>query len=146
MTTVLANGGIERFDDFHVDDIDAVWGARDRWLEASLQSLRLASDLRDELHTQVVPAIGMSLQSVEDGKARILPALPDVVEDCDQSPPSLYLFRLGQEPWHGDADFRRWPVVRPLNYPRPLDGFLREWWDADERMLHRSLFLVEQQP
>lgn len=94
MLEVLVDGGRERLDDLHVDQIDAEWGSRDRWVDAGLEALRLAVELRDAHHLDVAVVLAFSLNSpaIHPFKER-----RDFEAAVDWSPPSLYLFRPGTQ-------------------------------------------------
>jgi hypothetical protein len=96
MLEVLVDGGRERLDDLHVDQIDAEWGSRDRWVDAGLEALRMAVELRDAYHLDVavVLAFSINLSATYPFKER-----RDFEAAVDWSPPSLYLFGPGDEPW-----------------------------------------------
>jgi hypothetical protein len=97
MRQVSQDGGIERYDDFHIDDIDPDWEARNSWADASLWAFDAALEARDKLKLPCTVGLGMSLCSDEldfgDGVS-----MAALVSQVDWSPPSLYLFRRGQEP------------------------------------------------
>jgi hypothetical protein len=42
MQHVPETGGIERRDGLHIDDIEAVWSERSRWIEGMIESLNVA--------------------------------------------------------------------------------------------------------
>ena len=96
MLEVAVDGDLERLDDLHLDQIDAEWGSRDRWVDAGLEALRTAIALRDAHHLDVavVLAFSLNLPATYPFKER-----RDFEAALDWSPPSLYLFRPGDEPW-----------------------------------------------
>jgi hypothetical protein len=104
MRDVIADGGIDRHDDLHVDQIDRQWTARERWLEAGSRALSMAVGLRNRIAPDLTVALAFSLQS---GPERRGPDFNDTMglqERLDASPPSLYLFRKGEEPWRRIVD------------------------------------------
>jgi hypothetical protein len=96
MFEASVDDGLERLDDLHLDQIDSEWGSRDQWLDAGLEAFRMAVELRDAHHLDVAVVLGFSLN---------LPATypfkerRDFEAAVDWSPPSLYLFRPGDQPW-----------------------------------------------
>jgi hypothetical protein len=99
MREAMVDGGIDRYDDLHVDQIDLQWKGRERWLEAGGRALSMAVGLRNRIAPDLTVALAFSLQS---GPERQGPDFKDVEalqERLDWSPPSLYLFRKGEEPW-----------------------------------------------
>lgn len=97
MQMVLDTQGVERFDDLHIDRIDPEWKGRDTWINGSSESLKLARKSRQCIAPDKVLALMCSLIC---GPDEILPAsLDDLASQIDCSPPSLYLFERGSEPW-----------------------------------------------
>jgi hypothetical protein len=97
MMQVSEDGGIERYDDLHVDDIDPDWKNRNLWAEASYWTFQSAVEVRDKLKLPFTLGLGMSLRSdeLEEGHGIHLTQL---ISQVDWTPPSLYLFKRGQEP------------------------------------------------
>jgi len=102
MLEITRDGGIERFDDLHIDRIDSDWKHKSRWIEGALAAHKIALSLRNlhalpvtvvaafSLNTEPRP-IGAGFQTVQELEARL-----------DWTPPSLYLH------WReGTVDFRR---------------------------------------
>lgn len=147
MTRVLDENGIDRFDDLHVDEIDSSWSSRSQWVEAALRALAVAVAIRDEKRTQVTPAVGFSLRGVSTRRYDDLRDLSSVAAELDESPPSLYLFHLGLEPWTSDVDFTLWTPRPSTGRPSPdVIGYLRTWWEPTERSYQRSLFICSRTP
>ena len=63
MRMVLATGGIERFDDLHIDQIAPAWRDRDSWLKGSSDALSLAKELKKSSAPEKTLAIMCSLIS-----------------------------------------------------------------------------------
>ena len=101
MLRVVSDGGIERFDDLHVDLIDEAWKDRNRWVEAGSESYRIARDLRSEFDLPLTVSIAFSLKPDHRDGSVDFQRLGDLESQLDHSPPSLYLFRKGSEPWIG---------------------------------------------
>jgi len=38
MTAIARDGGVDRYDDLHIDKIDPLWGSRDLWLQGGLEA------------------------------------------------------------------------------------------------------------
>jgi hypothetical protein len=144
MLSALANHGIERFDDLHIDEIDPSWSIKSRWMMAATDALSMATECIGSLRAEEISvAVGISLVSVPSREAAVLRSVDELRRALDVSPPSLYLFHRDREPWKLDADFSAWSPTIHLSDSKRFDGFLRQWWDADERVFHRALFLVE---
>jgi hypothetical protein len=98
MNHVHATGGVERYDDLHIDLIDSSWKPRAMWISNGIAALELASSMQASIKQGFVVALGISLVAREAHEIRSTSA--DLVEQIDWTPPSLYLFRSGREPWH----------------------------------------------
>ena len=48
MLDIATDGGVEKFDDLHIDEIDENWKPRERWFEAGIKAFRIAMELRKE--------------------------------------------------------------------------------------------------
>jgi hypothetical protein len=101
MNHVHSTGGVERYDDLHIDLIDAKWKPREMWISSGIAALALASSMQVSIKQGFAVALGMSLGVRQPHK--IPSTTADLVEQIDRTPPSLYLFRSGREPWHGDC-------------------------------------------
>lgn len=98
MLATANNGGVSRFDDLHVDDIDAGWKGREKWIEAGLASLRIAICARNLNKLTFVVGLGFSLESRDQPSGVDFHSREEFRGKIDCSPPSLYLFRRGEEP------------------------------------------------
>ena len=61
MKSITVDGGINRFDDLHIDEIDLVWRQRRRWLSGGIEAYRLALEIRAALGLDEGVAIGFGL-------------------------------------------------------------------------------------
>jgi len=99
MDSVLESGGIERLDDLHIDQINPIWKDRHFWLSGGLESLQLAIGVRDRKGLDLRIALAYSLQSGNKPLGVDFKDKKELSESFDWSPPSLYLFHIGREPW-----------------------------------------------
>ena len=99
MFRIIADGGVDRYDDLHIDRIDAAWKRRELWLPAALRAYELAIDIRDRGDLQFSIVLGFSLRSGEQMKGMNFKTRAEFEREFNQTPPSLYLFRPEQEPW-----------------------------------------------
>ena len=99
MLSNVTSRGYERYDDLHIDRIDQMWHSRDTWIEAGFEALRLATELRDQRKLSFVPVLAYSLKSARYPQGVDFETLGEFTSRLDSSPPSLYLFRDGHEPW-----------------------------------------------
>ncbi|SRR5258708_5480263 len=97
--TTLKTGGIERFDDLHVDQIDSAWKKREHWMEAGFKTLKTAITLRDRLHLPADVTLAFSLVSDGEPHGVDFKNATELEENFDWSPPSLYLLFPGMKPW-----------------------------------------------
>ncbi len=98
MLTAVRDGGVERFDDLHVDRIDAQWKERKAWVSAGMDAYRVAVVLRDRHQLPFVVALGFSLEPGEKLSDMGLKTMEELAGRLDWSPPSLYLFHPGRTP------------------------------------------------
>jgi hypothetical protein len=99
MLSTLRGGTVERYDDLHLDQIDKRWISREHWIDAGLKVYNMAIYLRDEHRLSMTVAIVFSLQSGEERLGMNFRTLQGLADCLDWSPPSLYLFPQGNEPW-----------------------------------------------
>jgi hypothetical protein len=98
MLAAVRDGGVERFDDLHVDRIEAQWKERKAWVSAGLDAYRVAVVLRDRHQLPFVVTLGFSLESGERLPDMGLKTMEELTGRLDWSPPSLYLFHPGRTP------------------------------------------------
>jgi hypothetical protein len=89
MTETVPNGGIERFDDLHIDRIDPTCKQRSTWIHSAVSMFRMSLKVRDDLQLPVKIVLTFSLRSVEK---RVFDSIPALEAELDRSPPSLYVF------------------------------------------------------
>ena len=136
---ILPTGGIERFDELHIDEIDPAWADRTQWLEGMTKGLEAVRTICTELAPDKVPAL---ICSLEDGPRELPASLEELVNQFDWSPPAFYLFHRGQEPWNLPS-----AVSRLIDLP--LDDFIAlnalrvfvSEWDRED-CLRRSFYAL----
>jgi hypothetical protein len=121
MRSSIQDGGIERFDDLHIDQIDPMWRSRSSWIAGALQAYGLAVELRDRFLLDIVVALAFSLRSGEGALGVNFGTLSELEKELDWSPPSLYLFHRGQEPWRASP---------PAQGVAPVAGLFIQRMDA----------------
>lgn len=99
MLNVIKNGGIQRFDDIHVDAIDNNWTSPSLWLEGGLEALEAARRLRDFDKLPFTVVLAIPLRSNNTLKGLDFTTREELASRLDFTPPSLYLFVPGEEPW-----------------------------------------------
>jgi len=132
MLETISNGGIERFDDLHVDDICEQWKARTDWIAAGLAAYESALTLRGELGLDVTVALGYSLVEGAGEMKETFETVEEFENQLDWSPPSLYLFKPGDRT-HLSGRLKPDPLPKALNskLPEGSKSFLLQWTDED---------------
>jgi hypothetical protein len=98
MLSSVGRRGFEQYDDLHIDQIEARWADRAMWIDGGLEALQYAVSLRDQHALSFTVALAYSL--VEHKPQSEAPRTRnELAAQMDWSPPSLYLFRKGREPW-----------------------------------------------
>jgi hypothetical protein len=129
MLATISNGGIDRLDDLHVDDIDENWKLRANWISASIRAYELAVRLQSNLALSVKVALAFSLL---DGMDQRFDTEEEFERQLDWSPPSLYLFRAGnQQHLSNVARFDPLPKAIASRFPRGTKSFLLQWATED---------------
>lgn len=115
MLSVIRDGGVDRYDDLHIDEIDQDWRSNPTWLDAGIEAYRLATELRDRHRGDLMVALAFSLRSGREPLGVNFRTREEFVAQFDWSPPSLYLLRPGWEPWRDNAP--RWNISKPGKAP-----------------------------
>lgn len=96
MLSIVVDGGVERYDDLHLDQIDPAWKSRGTCLDVALEAHRTALELRTAHNLNVLVVLAFSLNPDAAFPAQSAHAIEAAL---DWSPPSIYLFRRHEEPW-----------------------------------------------
>jgi hypothetical protein len=141
MEHVQITGGVERYDDLHIDLIDETWKNREMWISGGITALTLASSIRNAIDSELVVVLGMSLRT--DLKNSCIPnTASDLFEQLDQwTPPSLYLFRSGEEPWHHSRCNCRFVEGDFGHEDQQINGIYLEF-ASSHRELRRSFYMI----
>jgi len=97
--SIMNGNGIERFEDLHIDRIDSRWKDRSLWIEKGVQVLKLAAAIRDDRGLSLTVALAFSLIATNEVSGIDFNDISELEKLLDWSPPSIYLFHLGEEPW-----------------------------------------------
>ena len=141
MLATVSDGGIKSLDDLHVDDIDAGWKDPTNWVSAGLTAYGLALGIRRELGLDVVVALAFSLVDAQDTSVDVFETREEFENQLDWSPPSLYLFKIGDQQ-HLSAAIRVDPLPKVLfsQLPEGTKSFLLLWL-AEDGSQRRSVFV-----
>jgi len=154
---VIHDGGIDRFDDLHIDQIDDAWKSPSTWISAALESFETALKVRDA--NKDGQNLKIALAFALESEARPLGITFKDREGLESSfcatPPSLYVLRTGSEFWDSlnpsdTESMDQGPVVRYLNTTelfgemrRPVTCVFLESKRFEEDEYSRSLFICE---
>ncbi|HEX5423466.1 MAG TPA: hypothetical protein VFW94_07950 [Candidatus Acidoferrales bacterium] len=87
------------FQELHVDKIDSRWKSRVTWIDAGLEVLAAASRIKLSTGVPRTLAVAYSLRAGIKPTGINFNTRQELAAEIDQSPPSLYMFREGHEPW-----------------------------------------------
>jgi CdiI N-terminal domain len=79
--------------------IDPAWKDREYWIRGGVRALSMAVAARGRSAPGLTVALAFSLVSGPERRGADFNSRAELQERLDWSPPSLYLFRKGQEPW-----------------------------------------------
>lgn len=99
MLSTIRSGGIERFTDLHIDNIDLAWKKREHWFDGGLEALRIATIERTSNKLPFDVVLVYSLKAGTDPLGINFSDTATLQEEFDWSPPSLYLIKKGEKPW-----------------------------------------------
>lgn len=152
MTAIIEDGGIDRYDDLHIDRIEKQWKNHNLWLSGSISALQLALKQRDRHNPELVVAIGFTLKSTDKPMGLNFTTRKEIERQFDSSPPSIYLFYAGQELWAKRKDMA---AVDKLLEPKVVvcdalfsdllpyaKCYFLEFFRPDDAEYRRSLFIA----
>jgi hypothetical protein len=99
--SVINDGGIDRYDHLHIDQIDSEWNPRSTWLASSLESFKVALEVRnaDVSGQHLTVVLAFALESDVHLQGITFHNREELEKAFCSTPPSLYLFRPGGEFW-----------------------------------------------
>lgn len=97
---VVEDGGIERLDDLHIDQIDDVWRPSSEWIAGALQSFEAAIKIRNAIVSDgsLVILLSIPLQDAIAPEGVTFHTCDDLKKSLSYTPPSLYVLR-SDHPW-----------------------------------------------
>jgi hypothetical protein len=151
MISNLANQGYEKYDDLHIDRIDRAWRSRDAWLSGGAEAFELAVSLRD-IHARMF-AITLAYSLRVGAEKSSFSTAAELLNVLDASPPSLYMFKKGREPWlqnpHGAHDSWRTESLARVDaevisqlFPNAPDCYCLEFRTSPTSDLLRTLVVA----
>ncbi len=100
MVTIIQDGGVTRYDDLHIDRIDDEWKLPGLWVPAAFHAHELAVKIRDRNKLRFSVVLAFSLRAGEKRTGVDFNTREQLEARFNHTPPSLYLFRPGAEPWN----------------------------------------------
>jgi hypothetical protein len=154
---VTHDGGIDRFDELHVDDIDRTRKSKKSWISAALESFELALEVRDEDVSGQEVTIILSFFLVEDVKPLGVTFYDreSLEKNLSYTPPRILVFRKN------DDLLKKWKsinceevsdlsTITMLNaiqlfgeLCRPVRCIYSEWKRPEDDEYRRGLDLIE---
>lgn len=141
MRRVVEEQLFSQFPDLHVDQIDPELKVRDRWFPGALRALETAMVVRNDNRWPVTVAVGISLTSGSAPMGVNFGNLNEVEEHFEWTPPSLYMFPLGEEPWKDEDCTELSSEYRASSVPE-MHTYFCEWYDKNDAEFRRSLWLT----
>lgn len=139
--SAVLEGGHSKFDDLHVDEIDARYQDPISWVPASLDALNEASRIRDENGWRFTIALAIPLAPSKQSGDSKPQVIQDLIESLGDTPPSLYAFERGMEPWaQGPDEFQRLSGL--TTHDREAVAYLSERFDAEEGEHNRNVWIA----
>lgn len=99
MLAIISDGGVERLDDLHIDNINPRWKDKNRWIEGGLEAFRTALSVRDQHRLPFTVCLTFSLVAKNQPCGIDFQTREDLLANLNWMPPSLYLFDRGKEPY-----------------------------------------------
>ncbi|WP_143206315.1 hypothetical protein [Singulisphaera sp. GP187] len=133
--------------DIHVNELDPSLNSQDKWIRGIQQVLAEGSMLTHCANGAEYTLAGcISLRSSTDRLGINFGDEDDLFYELDITPPSIYLFPLGKEPWNDQShDFVRLDPSLPLSILSDAVALYLEYKESTEAEFRRSLWLVPPQ-
>jgi hypothetical protein len=141
MQDAIVDEGYRRFDDLHVDEIDPRYEEPSLWLQGVAASLDEAASIRDRHSWPFTVAAGISLKSSDIAEGVTIAHPADVVEQFDETPPSLYVFPKGAEPWATEQQSYTEIPVSAVVADRGARCYFSEKFDDGDKEYRRTVWV-----
>ena len=130
--------------DLHVDAISATYKARQSWITAFEEISKILRDRRADIPLGFCVPISVSLTSEHDYLGVKAQNIEELEAEFSVSPPSLYVFRETESPWHLYPDSARLlpSAFLPWNSDDTIKSIHFEYREPHELMHRRSLWVV----
>src|SRR3954469_21928326 len=87
ISNVLRTGGMDRYDELHIDRIDSAWRCPGTWIGASLEALEIAASIRDRAGHDFSVVLGLSLNSTTPNQEVNFSTTRQLTERFGNTPP-----------------------------------------------------------
>ena len=99
LSTAANEEAIEQHRDLHIDRIDPAWRDKREWLPDGINALGIALNVRKQENLRISVVLAISLRATHKRVGVNFKTVQELDRQLDNSPPSLYLFHEGKEPW-----------------------------------------------
>ncbi len=142
LTTVVTPPRSDNIDDLHVDEVSSEYETEAHWLNGALTCLQEALTLRDQQHWPVTIAVGISLTSSEIPQGPTFAKIQDIVMAYDGTPPSLYCFQKGSEPWVTEPGYTELPIAFRAPIADETRSYFYEFYYEDGQEYRRTFWIA----
>jgi hypothetical protein len=147
MVETIESGGIDRFDDLHIDTLNTRWVAKENWVLGGITAYLSALEAKKALSLPNTVALAFSLNSGRERQGVNFGSPVNFLRSLDWSPPSLYLFHSGREPWSvDDCDPIKISPHLLGDLPSSLACYYLEFLPSDSDEYVRTVFVTQAQP
>lgn len=142
MLQIATDDGVDRFDDLHIDAIDPAWKERALWIEKAIEAFHIAVSVRNRNRMPFSIGLGFSLHSSDSLTGINFRTKKEFIEQLDWSPPSLYIFRSGDEP-HARSASAKVQILNPaiLGLTDHMRCYYLEFEQEGKDECYRSVFM-----
>lgn len=136
-----------RLDDLHIDELATTYRPRHTWPGAVRDIAYEIHGLRNEIPVEYTASIGMPLISCAGRMGVTFHTVAEVADELTDTPPSIYVFPKGEEPWIRRPDDA--VPVSPDVLSMKTDGLrciLFEYREEYEDEYRRSLWVLVDGP
>ncbi len=133
-----AETNYRQFDDIHIDELDSAFQSRKTWAVGGIECLNIAASIRDELDIPLCLALAFSLQGNATPRRLNFASIEELIKECDDTPPSLYLLDYQDAMWVDTPKSKvPWSLVKIG--PTGADCYYIEYIETDDPD-HRGSF------
>ncbi len=133
-----------KFQDLHVDAISAIYKPRQSWITAFEEISVILRDRRADIPSGFCVPLSISLASEHHYLGMKAQNIEELEAEFSFVPPSLYVFKNTESPWHLYPDSARIlpSVFLPWNSDDSIKSIHFEYRESFESVHRRSLWVV----